>query len=297
MNQPPPAGPNAWPKRSRETSAQRQTAAQIFLLLAGTTLAGVAFNTLIFPNALAPGGVVGVAVLLEHAAGLRPAWVFGLLNAALLLVGWALLGRGFALRSLAGSVLLPVAVALTSFLPALTHERMLASLVGGGLLGLGVGLVLRANGSVGGFTTLALVFQRRWGMRVDHSLLALDATVLAGALWFLPAEAALSALVCSFVVGKAVRSVLTGGSNAQVAWVFSQRSEVLRELTLHRLDLGLTLLPGRGGFSGQSTDVLMVVMRPVDVPRFKAAVKAVDASAFVVLAEANEVLGYGFSSA
>jgi uncharacterized membrane-anchored protein YitT (DUF2179 family) len=269
-------------------------ARDLALVVLGAALVALSFNLLLRPNQLAPGGLPGVSLLLERAAGLPPAISQALLNVGFLLLGWRTLGRSFVLRSLLGSLLLPFLVWFTSDWAALTHERMLAVICGGAGTGLGVGLVFRGGGSVGGFSVLALVAQRKWHVPVDRTFLVLDGSVVALAALVFPPDAVLGALVGVFIIGRSARAVLTGFSNAQCGLIVARRPEAIREAVLHELDLGLTVLPGQGGYTGEAREVLMVVMRPADVPRLKATVRALDPEAFVVLVEADEVLGYGF---
>ena len=266
----------------------------IALGVLGTALVALSFTLLLRPNQLAPGGLPGVSLLLERATGLPPAVSQAVLNLAFLLIGWKEMGRGFLVRSLLGSLLLPLFVALTQAWPALSHDRMLAVICGGAGTGIGVGLVFRGRGSVGGFSALALVAQRRWGVPVDRVFLTLDGTVVALAALAFPPEAVLAALVGVFIIARSARAVLTGFSNAQCGLIIAREPAAIREAVLRELDLGLTVLPGQGGHSGEAREVLMVVMRPADVPRLKATVRALDPEAFVVLVEADEVLGYGF---
>ncbi|HLP09950.1 MAG TPA: YitT family protein [Opitutaceae bacterium] len=282
------------PILSHRRTIARSSSRDLALVVCGAALVALSFNLLLRPNQLAPGGLPGVSLLVERATGLPPAFSQALLNVGFLLFGWRALGRGFVLRSLLGSLLLPLFVWCTHDWGALTHDRMLAVLCGGAGTGVGVGLVFRGGGSVGGFSALALVAQRKWHLPVDRTLLTLDGAVVALAALAFPADAVLGALVGVFIIGRSARAVLTGFSNAQCGLIVTRHPAAIREAVLHELDLGLTVLPAQGGYTGEVREVLMVVMRPADVPRLKATVRALDSEAFVVLVEADEVLGYGF---
>lgn len=284
----------AGPARRRRSASDTSVFRDVALVVLGTALAALSFNLLLRPNQIAPGGLPGLSLLLERAAGVSPALSQVVLNAAFLALAGPLLGRGFVTRSVLGSLLLPLFIWLTRDWPALTHERMLAVFCGGPALGAGLGLVFHGRGSVGGFSAVAAVLHRRFGLPVDRALLVLDGTVVALAATVFPAEAALGALLCAYLISRTARATLTGFSNAQVALIVARNAPVIREAVLRQLDLGLTTLAGRGGHTGEPREVLMVVMRPADVPRLKATVHALDREAFVILAEASEVLGYGF---
>jgi uncharacterized membrane-anchored protein YitT (DUF2179 family) len=288
---------NTGPKvRPRPRARRPRTWRDVALVVAGSLVAALSFNLLLRPAGIAPGGVVGLSLLLERTTGLAPAWGQGLANGALLALGGLLLGRAFLWRSLLGSALLPVFVALTSGLAPLTREPLLAALCGGTVSGAAIGLVFLGRGSVGGFTAMALVVQRRFGVPVDRTIVLLDAAVLVGAAWIFSVEQALCAAVGSVLIGRTARAALTWGDHAKLALVVTSAGDAVTEALLHEGDLGVTRLAGTGGYTGDPREILLVVMRPTDVPRLKRLVSEHDARAFVTLTDASEVLGYGFKS-
>lgn len=265
-------------------------------VVAGATLAALAFNLLLRPAGIAPGGVPGIALLAQQLWAIKPALTLATLNLTLLALGGASLGRKFFWRSLLGSLLVPILVAGTSHLPGLTSSPLLAALCGGVVMGAGIGLVFLGRGSVGGFSTIALLLHRRAGIPVDRTLTVLDGLVVLAAVLIVPVEQALCAAVAIVLIGQTARRVVAGSSHAIMALIITSRPEALRQIVLHELDLGLTQLGGEGGFTGEPRAVLMVVTRPLDVPRLKRAVAIGDPAAFVTLTAATEVLGYGFAA-
>ena len=203
-------------------------------------------------------------------------------------------GRAFAFRSLVGMIALPGFILATRHLPPLTDNILLAAICGGMGVGTGLGLVFRANGSVGGFSTLALAFHRFFGLPVDKGILMLDGMVLLGAFFVFNGEQVLSALICIFLIGRIARGVLSGMGNSKVALIVSEKSHDITERVLVDIPLGVTQLSGQGAYSGDARDVLMVVMRAPEIVRLKRLVKEVDSSAFMIVCDTQEVLGYGF---
>jgi len=162
-------------------SKLRNPASDILQMLLGCLIAGITFNTLLRHNAIASGGIVGISTLLAS-YGIEPAYAQWGLNFVILIGAYRILGRSFAIRSLLGMIALPLFVFLTRDLPSMTDNLVLAALTGGAGLGLGMGLVFRANGSVGGFSTLALLAYRKLQIPVDRSILVLDGLVVLGAI-------------------------------------------------------------------------------------------------------------------
>lgn len=263
-------------------------------VLLGSLLVALGFNFLLRPNGISPGGLPGFSLVVHHWTGLEPALTQVLFNVLVLLAAWRVVGVRFALQSLLGCLAMPAFMWLTRGVPLLTHEPFLASVAGAGCMGLGLGLVFRGNGSVGGFSTLAIMASRRLGWTLQRSLWLMDGLVLLVVAALFPPELTLCSAICVFLIGRIARSVLTGFDTATFALIVSSRTDEVRVAVLRDLDLGLTVVPARGGYTGEDRDVLLVVMRSDDVPRLKARVRALDPAAFLVLSSSSEVLGHGF---
>lgn len=295
-----PVGPTCGETRARRERKARRDPGRgwmsVALVVAGATLCALSFNLLLRAGGIPSGGVVGVSLLIERLVGWSPAVVQWAFNLGLLAVGGFALGRGFVLKSIIGSLLVPLVVLLTGRLAPLTTNPLLAAVCGGAGLGAGIGLVYRGNGSIGGFSGVALWLHRVRGWPVDRVMIALDGSVVVLAAWWLGAEAALLAALCIFVTGRVAKAVLTGFNNAKVATIISPRAAEIREVVLRDVPLGVTTLVGRGGYTGREQEVLMVVMTPGELTRFKAVVRAQDPNAFMIVSDAAEVLGHGFAS-
>lgn len=264
-------------------------------MILGCVIAGVTFNLILRPNGIACGGVVGLSLLASEKTGLEPAYFQWTLNIVILLAALKILGKQFAFRSLVGMLALPLIVFLTRNWPPLTDNLVLAALSGGAGLGMGMGLVFRANGSVGGFSSLALLAHRKLQIPVDRSILFLDGLVILGALVvFQNAEQVLGAVLCVFLTGRTARAILSGMGTAQMSLIVTNQDQVIVERILSELTSGVTKIASEGAFTGQERDTLMVVTRVSEIVALKRLVRECDTEAFMVVCDAAEVLGYGF---
>ncbi|WP_221031193.1 YitT family protein [Actomonas aquatica] len=279
---------------SRRRDPRPRTWRDLCLVVLGSLIVALGFNLLLRAGGIAPGGVPGASLVLQRLSGIEPAIWQALLNGALLIFGGLMLGRGFLVRCALGSALVPTFVALTRELPPLTQTPLLAAICGGVTVGIGIGLVFLGRGSVGGFSTVAIVLHRKWGWAVDRSIMALDGVVIAAAAFVFPTEQALCAIVAAALLSRTVRRVLSGGDHAKLALIVTSQPAAVADAVLHEIDLGLTRLSGEGGYTREARDILMVVMRPSDTPRLKRVIKQHDPRAFLTLTDASEVLGYGF---
>jgi len=279
-------------RRSRRPRLLKDTA----FLVIGCIIGGLAFTLFLRPNGITPSGVVGLSLVLYKTIGLEPAYTQWGLNLIALGLGAWWFGRDFMVRSIVATLVLPLVVFLARGLPPLTTNPLLAAICGGVGVGIGVGLVFRANGSIGGFSTLALALQKSTGITMDRIFWVLDGLVVLCAALAFTAEQVLCAMVSIALAGRTIRGVLTGFGTSKVAMIVSTQAEEICAAILRDIPLGVTKLTGQGGYTGEARQVLLTVMRPTEMVRLKNTVRAIDPAAFMILCDASEVLGYGFKS-
>ncbi|WP_456288584.1 YitT family protein [Paenibacillus sp. AK002] len=285
-------------KRKREplipiNGPLRQTVDAIFIIV-GSFIMALSFNLFFLPNHIASGGVSGLSVLAQAWLGIEPAFTQWALNIPLFVLGFWLLGRDYGIRSLLGSVILPLFVFLTKDWPIPTSNPLLASIYGGIGVGIGMGLVYRGRGSTGGLTIVAQLLQKYSGLSFSVCVVLLDAIVISSAALVLSLEQALYALIGLYVTGKVIDAIELGLSFTKVAYIISDHTEPITKAILEDLDRGLTKLTAEGGYTGEHRTVLMVVVGQSEIPRLKTVVQSVDPNAFVIISNAHEVLGEGF---
>ncbi|MHA0856206.1 YitT family protein [Paenibacillus sp. CMAA1364] len=263
-------------------------------IIVGSFIISIGFNLFFLPNGIASGGVSGLSVLGKAWLGLEPAFTQWAFNIPLFILGIVLLGKEYGVRSLLGSIILPLFVFLTKDYPIPTANPLLASIYGGICVGLGLGLVFRGRGSTGGLTILAQVIQKVSGLSFSFCVVALDGAVIILAAFVMTMEQALYALVALYITGKVIDVVELGFNYTKVAYIISKHTDHIATTILQDLDRGLTKLNAQGGFTGDDRTVLMVVVGQSEVTRLKTLVQSVDADAFVIITNAHEVLGEGF---
>lgn len=266
----------------------------ILLIVLGSFITALTFNMFLLPNRIASGGVSGLSILGEDLFGLEPAYTQWGMNIPLFIAGVLLLGKKYGLRSLLGSIMLPLFVYVTKDWAVPTTNPLLASLYGGIGVGLGLGTVFRGRGSTGGLAILAQIIQKYTGLSLSLCVMLMDGTVITLAGFALSPERALYALIGLFVTGKVIDAVEMGLSYSKVAYIISNQKEKITQAILQDLDRGLTELAGRGGYTNEERPVLMVVVGQNEVTRLKTLVRLVDPDAFVIISNTREVLGEGF---
>ena len=270
-----------------------------YLLIAlGTALTAGALGLIVLPQRMAAGGITGLSVLLSRVLPLPVAAIVFVLNAGLFLLGWACAGREFAFKTLLVSLLFPVLLELfqrMDILAALCTDPLLSSLLAGGMLGFGTGLVLLGNGSCGGFDILGVVLNKKLGLPVSLVMFLCDSAVLISQALTVgvlnKVYGVLVILVCSFTLNR----VLTNGKEEGQMLIFSQKYEEIRRALLEDQDVGLTFLNGETGYQRRPIKVIVTVMPHSKIENVKKAVYGIDPTAFLLLNSTRYVGGKGYT--
>lgn len=263
----------------------------------GALLTALGLVLFLIPNKIAAGGVSGLATVIYYVFHFKVGITMLFLNVPLFLSGIKQHGIRFGLKSLYGTVALSVFIdAITPYVKVPTHDLLLASIYGGVLGGLGLGLVFRFGGTTGGTDLAARLIHKYIRLSIGQSLLLIDAAVIALAAVVFSVELGLYAFLVVFLTSKVIDLVQEGEGYAKAALVISDRNNEIGPLIMQELDRGITYLQGRGGFTGASKDVLLIVVSRSEISKLKQLVADVDPAAFVIVSNVNEALGEGFKS-
>jgi len=265
-------------------------------IVIGSTIVSVSINTLIIPNEIADGGVTGIAIILHYLFNWPVSWAVLMLNLPLFLLGLRMVGRDFLVFSIVGVGVLSATLSLTTNLPVLTHDTLLAAISGGVLTGIGMGIIFRSRGSLGGTDILAVLFARTTSFSVGQILLGIDAVIfLVAAILFRP-EMAMYAMIYMFIATRVVDLVQEGLSVSKSVLVVTTQPQRIAEQIMAKLERGVTLFQAIGAFSGDAKQVVYCVINRSELSQIKEIVRDQDPQAFVAISEVPEVVGEGFSS-
>ncbi len=266
------------------------------LITAGALIIAAGTDMFLVPNRVVSTGVTGLGMLAHYLFHTPVGMVTLLLNVPLFLAGlrWAG-GWSFGLRTAYAVVVMTVSIDLMAgLLPPVTGDALIYTLFGGLLDGVGIGLVLRGRGTTGGSDIIARLLHRWRGVAYGQALLVINGLILLMSLPVVGLVPVLYALVVNFVSSRVVDVVLEGPSYARAVTIVSARPDALREALLTQLDRGVTVLEGEGGYTGAPYEVLLCVVARSELNQLKQIIAQVDPGAFVIVAEAQEVLGQGF---
>lgn len=267
------------------------------LILLGSVSLALGVVLFLVPNKIATGGTPGIAILLHFMIELPTGSLMLLINIPLLLAGAKLLGKAFAIRTVAAIVLTSILIDLFAEilqLQALSHNTLLASLYGGIAVGVGVGLILRGNASAGGSTIIAKIVAARSQIKPGQVILVLDVLIIVcSGLVFLDVERALWSLISIYVTSKCIDMILTGTPSEKVVHIASDQAQLLSRLIVEQLGRQGTILTGTGLVEAEKKTIIFVTVDARRINLLRDIVRYNDPQALMVVMEATEMQGRG----
>jgi uncharacterized membrane-anchored protein YitT (DUF2179 family) len=261
------------------------------LLTAGSLICALAINGILLPQKFVAGGFTGMAILIHYlVSDLSVGLLYLILNVPVYILGWMYVGRRFFFYSLAGLLVFSGAMMAVQFRIPLA-DPLLSALLAGILSGIGTGIILRSLGCAGGTDILAIILLKRFSIRIGTTMLIFNALLLAVTAFLFTIEAALYALIFIFVTSRLVDVVVTGLNQRKLVMVNSRKWKEIEASILDRLNRGVTLVYGEGGYKGERQMLLYTVITFQELSRLKSLIRDIDPNAFVVISETLEVMG------
>lgn len=270
----------------------------LLLVLVGNAIYALSVKLFVLPANLMSCGTTGIGLVMNAFFGIPlSAFILGF-NVVMLMLGWWVLGRSFAMTTVISSLFYPVALeALNRILGdvVITEDVLLNVLFAGMGLGVALGIVMRAGASTGGMDIPPLILKKKLHIPVSVSLWAFDFCILLSQMMFHPLEDLLHGILLIIVISVALNKVMLLGTSRTEVKIVSQEAEKIREAILSRVDRGVTMLHGQGGYKRQEMEVIMSVVSNHELPKIEALARDIDPNCFVVISRVTEVWGRGFT--
>lgn len=268
---------------------RKKIAYQIILLLVGTVILACAYNFFISSNHLLSGGVIGVSMILNQLFGFNTGTLNFLFNIPILLLGYWKLGRKFIVYSLISVTTLSVTM---SILPVtqVVDDLLLASIFGGVIAGLGLGLIFKSTGSSGGFDIIALVILQKRDFPLGIVTLFLNAIVIFTAGFLFDWEIALYTLISMYATSKLIDIIHTKDIKLTLT-IITEKGDELEEVLLKQFKRGITIMHGEGAFTNKEKQILYMVVTRYELDDIRDVVREVDSQSFVNITPTLEVIG------
>lgn len=271
----------------------------IIFILFGASIFSFGLVHFNMENNLSEGGFTGITLLLYFLFEIPPAITFIVLNIPIFIIGWRLLGKLTFIYTIIGTFSVSIFLWLfqTYFKISMPlHEDLtLAALFAGTFIGVGLGIIFRVGGTTGGVDIIARLVRKYFGWSIGKTMLVFDALVITASLIYLDYREAMYTLLAVFIGTRVIDFIQEGAYKARGAMIISEKADEIVEQITKVLERGVTILDGRGSFTGQKREVLYCVISRGELTRLRQIIKEIDPVAFVALMDVHEVLGEGFT--
>lgn len=256
---------------------------RVLLILIGATLSSVALEIFLIPNDIIDGGVVGISIMASYLTHI-PLGIFTLcLNIPFLIIGYRQIGKTFVLLTLFATVCLSVGVSLLHPIPGLTHDVFLAAIFGGIINGTGVGLIIRAGGSLDGTEIVAIILDKKISFSIGEIVMFFNVFILGSAGFVYGWDRAMYSLVTYFIAFKVIDIVVEGLDESKAVMIVSDQFADIADALSARLGRGVTLLKGQGGYSKADTTVIYIIVSRLELAKLKSIVLGFDNDALITV--------------
>ena len=269
------------------------------LIFGGNLVYVLTVKLFLLPANLMSAGTTGIALVVNHITGIPISGFILAFNVVMLCIGWWILGSKFAMTTCFSSLFYPVALEVLDRMmgqTAITDNILLNVLFAGMGLGVGLGLVLRGGASTGGMDIPPLLLKKYLGIPVSVSLWAFDFCIILSQTPFHPLEDLLYGVLFLIMISVTLNKVMLLGTSKTEVKIISQHSGEIREAILSRVDRGVTILHGEGGYMHMDTEVILSIVSNHELPRIERLARDIDPDSFIIVSQVTEVWGRGFTN-
>ena len=273
-------------------------AGTVATVILGNILYAFVIRLFLLPGNLMTGGTTGIGLVVMHFTGASISGFVLVFNIVMLLVGWTLLGKKFALTTVISSFTYPIALEAANHIfgdLVITTDPMLNTIFAGLGIGIGLGIVIRTGASTGGMDIPPLVLNKYFRIPVSLSLNVFDILILVLQIVYNPPERVLYGVLLVMIYTTVLDKVLMMGNTKTEVKIISSQVEEIRQAILAQVDRGVTMLYGEGGYRQEQTQIVLSIVSNRELPQVERLIRHIDPEAFMIVSRVTEVRGRGFS--
>jgi uncharacterized membrane-anchored protein YitT (DUF2179 family) len=275
----------------------KKTLKDLLFILLGALIFAVGVNYFTIPNHLSEGGILGITIITHYLFEWSPGVVNFVLNVALLAVGYKYFEKRTFIYTLVSIAACSVFLFVTEdYGHQVTEDTFLAAIFAGLLVGVGLGLIFRTGGTSGGSTILARLTNQLLGWSMGKGMLVFDILVVVGSVFIIGLEKSMYTLLIVFIGAKAIDFIVEGLDEKVAVMIISNSPEQILVGITSRMSRGLTVLDGRGGYTGQNREVLYIVINKQEIVQLKSIINEIDDGAYVTVHNVHEMIGHGYKA-
>lgn len=275
----------------------KKTIKDIIYITVGGLVFAVGINYFTLPNLLSEGGVIGLTIIAHYLFEWSPGIINFMLNMLLFLLGYKLFDKRTIFYTLYSIISCSAFLYFTEDVgKVLTDDTLLAAIFAGLLVGIGLGMIFRAGGTNGGTTVLARMANQFLGWSIGKSMLIIDIVVVAGSIFIIGLEKSMFTLLTVYIGAKAIDFIVEGVDERVAVLIMSNSSDQILNVVTDKMLRGITILEGRGGYTGENKEVLYIVISKQEIIRLKHIIHEIDSHAYVTMHNVHELIGRGYKA-
>ena len=278
--------------------AHLKRAGTVATVILGNVFYAFVIRLFLLPGNLMTGGTTGIGLVVKHFTGTSISGFVLVFNIVMLIVGWTLLGKKFALTTVISSFTYPIALEAANHIfgdLVITTDPMLNTIFAGLGIGIGLGIVIRTGASTGGMDIPPLVLNKYFRIPVSVSLNVFDMLILVLQIVYNPPERVLYGVLLVMIYTTVLDKVLMMGNTKTEVKIISSQVEEIRQAILAQVDRGVTMLYGEGGYLQKQTQIVLSIVSNRELPQVEKLIRHIDPEAFMIVSRVTEVRGRGFS--
>lgn len=282
------------PAKRQNKKTKKNLIKRLVTVPIGAFIVAVGLEIFLIPNHIIDGGITGISIMLSVVLGVPIGIFLILLNLPFFLLGYKQIGKTFALTSLLGIALMSIFTQLLVPVHPLTTEPVLATVFGGVLVGIGVGIVIRNGGSTDGTEILSILVNKGTPFSVGEIVMFFNLFILSAAGFVFGWDRAMYSLMAYFIAYKTIDITIAGLEQSKSVWIISEMHAEIGDALNSRLGRGVTYLNGEGAYSGDEKSVIFTVITRLEEAKLKSIVEDIDPSAFLAIGDIHDVKGGNF---
>lgn len=270
---------------------------QCFMVAVGCAIFGAGIDSFVLPHKLVSTGISGVGLILYYVTGLSVGSWNIILNIPIFWAAWKWLGTRVVIKTLYGTFMLSWMIDLFGFLQydMIIKDPLLSSMMAGITTGVGLGIVYRVGGNTGGLDPIALIVRKYYGLQMGSINSAINCAILLAAVGVVGLEAVAVTLISVYVYTIITNKVVIGFNQRKVAFIITYRTDEVCECIINKVGRGATIIEGVGAYTRSPKNIVMVAVNLLQVNKLKEVIEEADPNVFILITDAQEVIGQGFT--
>ena len=259
------------------------TFSRIVFIMIGAALVSIGLEIFLLPNNVIDGGMTGISIIASHLTGISLSVFIVILNLPFVIIGYKQIGKTFAFSTIFAVICFAIGVSILHPVPGITQDILLATIFGGIIMGAGVGLIIRNGGSLDGTEITAIILEKRLPFSVGEIVMFFNFFILGSSGFIFGWDRAMYSLIAYFIAFKTIDITVEGLNELKAVIIVSDRNKDISEAIMARLGRGITILDGKGGYTGNKTNVIYVVLSRLEITKLKDIVNGFDEEALITI--------------